>query len=233
MKKKLCALSLVLAMILCLAACGGDKFTAADFEGKWVAPVDYNEQIKGSLSQAELDEAFGISGSDRFLNVADLTIPELPVVIALNTDGSFAVTLGEESRQLLIDAVANWFTGADLKGLFTELLTGLAEEAGASLEDLYAFYEVDNAVSLMEVFFGMPIDEYMAGFGDMIAAGMDAAVDLSQTFAEGTWEYKSGKILLTDGENAKDELTVNEDGSVLTGRAVVEEYDWDLRFTRR
>lgn len=231
MKKRVFVLFVALCMMLALAACGGPKFTSADFEGKWVASGDFNDEIKAGMSQQDFDEAFGVEDSARFLDVNDLVFPDLPMSLLLNSDGSCVLKLEDESKQIMADAMATWMTGSDLEGLFTELLTVVAESEGITFQDLYDYYEVDSVAGLIEIVFGAPMDELTGTLSTEMAAAMDDTVNLDEFGVNGTWEYKGGKIVITaeDGEEA---LTVNEDATALTIPANVDIFEVDTVFTR-
>lgn len=216
MKKKLLCLALALCLVFAFAACGGGNVEQADLEGTWSADVDVSDEIASGFSQDELTEAFGADVS-AYIDVNDLTVPPITVVMTLNADGTFTMAADDSCKQIVGDAVIDWFKNSDFEGLFTAVLEEQCKEAGITMDEVMDEMGVETIGELIEAMMGMTLDEYLDSLSEEMTEGMDE-IDLSEFSKSGEWTFDGDSVTLTaDGET--DILALDKSALTLTESA--------------
>lgn len=215
MKGRVLSIILVLCLALSLAACGGPKFTNADFVGTWTSEVEVTDSFKSGISQQDLSDAFGGIDTAAYLDLDDLKIPEMPVVLKLKDDDTFVLGIDESFAGDVCDAVAKWITDSDMEGIVTEILKVTFEANGLTMEEAMEAYGAGSVSELIEMSLGMTLEEYSDSFSKDFSKGMDGVLDFSAYESSGTWKYSSGKVVLSSNKGGG-ELIFNEDLYTLT-----------------
>lgn len=172
MKKRIVSVVMLLAMLLTLAACGGDK---AKLVGKWECEMDMADQINAEM---ELDEE-----SAQYLSFSNF---EILVCMEFNSDGTYAMTADLDSARAAVNAAREEF--AD--GMAQYLEAVMVEQMGIemSAEEILAASGVTMEDMVAEAFSDSMADElvdeiaqegnYDAKDGKLYtSAGLEYAVD--------------------------------------------------------
>lgn len=187
--KKIVSLALVLVMVVAMfAGCAASATDQEKLVGTWKGELDMTEAIMEQASEA--------------LEGLELDSFKVTVVFTFKQDGTYTMNLDKAS----VEAAFENMVGS-LEGFMTEMMEGMAQEAGMSLEDLLAMS-------------GMTMDDMMAMVTESLEEQDLVGELIEDSKSEGKYKADGGKLFLSDGldyeidENVYD--TYNLDGDVLT-----------------
>lgn len=195
--KKIVSLALVLMMVVAMfAGCAASETpetTAKKTDqellvGTWKGEMDMIEAIMEEAGEA----------------LAGLELDEFKVtaVFTFNEDGTYTMSLDEASVEAAFDGMID-----SLEGIMKEMMEGMAQEAGMSLDDLLA-------VS------GMTMEDLMAVVKETLEEEDLVGEMVKEAKTDGKYKAENGKLFTTTEADAEfdEEVydTYNLDGDVLT-----------------
>lgn len=187
--KKLIALFMALAMVLCFAACGTEsdggsaKETTPTVVGEWEGSMDMTTAMEGVMT-----DSLGME-----IEMKDLA---LVMTFEFNKDGSFTCEVDEESAEKLLNNMIDSVVDVLVEALEAEGVDLEAE--GMSKEDLRSMMEeemdMDDLISELAIF----EDGYYIYENDCIYTGsdLDALKEDAEANSDEIWEVSlSGKTM--------------------------------------
>lgn len=167
--KKLISLVLVAAMLCCvLAGCGNKEVEA--LIGTWEAEVDMTE-LMASEMDAEMME---------FVTLEDVVFT---MVLQFNSDGTYSMTLDEESVETALNNV----------------MQSVKDGVVAMLENQIAEMGLEMTVEEMLAASGMDLDALMAELEAEIDLSSLIEETIDEASDEGKFDAKDGKLFLSAG----------------------------------
>ena len=149
MRKRIVSIALMLAMLLCLTACGGDQDKLV---GKWGCRMDLADQINEEMA---LDEEMA-----EYLNFDSF---EITVYMEFTKDGTYTMYADQDALQETLDAAVDAFADGMAKYLEAMVLQETGIEMSA--EDILAASNITMDEMMAEAF--------PEGMAQEIAEGME------------------------------------------------------------
>ena len=174
------ALLLVASLLLCMVACGEDEGKA--LVGTWTSEINISDALKESFDQAGQD----ISVDAPFI---------LSLVFTFGEDGSAELYIDEEATL----ASAASYSDA-LSVALEDIMYAEAEAAGMTREQFDAIMAEQ----------GMSVQELCAQTAGELVKEMETSLSGQETFIEGYYTAKDGKLYL---EEEKEDLRILADNS--------------------
>lgn len=197
--KKAAALLLVLALVLSLAACGGNELA-----GTWEGRVDMTEMITEMVDAAMSGFEAMISSGAQLPKLADyIDSVSYGYSFTFNEDGSYSSIVDQASLQEAVAAL-KVSVGEYYRALFVLMLSETAIQMGLA--------EEINGEAELEALLGVSLDEAIAeALGMDLQSFVDSVMDSSieaamaeESFSSsGKYEAKDGKLYLSEGENGQ------------------------------
>lgn len=168
--KKIVALLLALALTLALAGCGPTD--AEKLVGSWTGEMDMTETMNQMLAEDESLAEYGVT-LDSFV---------LEVTMTFNEDGTFSLTVSEESVEKAVDGF--------LESMESTIVTMLEEEMAAA--------GLNMTVEEMLQISGMSMEDLMAEMRTEILGDETAAEAAAEMSSSGKYNAGDGKLFTSD-----------------------------------
>lgn len=156
--------------------------------GRWIA--DASEFMKASINQSGKDFA-------KYLNFDDA---QFILCLDFKDDGTYEMTTN--SADFLQKFQVKMKEG--MRGYLTDSFKKMAQESGMTYEQLLAKFGITDADGLVEMTYGMSLDELIESFLN------SENMSLEQAETNGTYRFEEGTIYLKSGEKEYSYEVIND-----------------------